>query len=76
LHLDGIKKHFHKFEIDEIEKSTILELITGGKKDSPETTNKTLNKFVGAIKAVTTFSFEREIKFPYLEKLKNRQNIK
>lgn len=66
FYLERIKKHFDQLDIDQIDKSTILELITRVKKDSPEITNNTLNKFVGAIKAVIRFSSEREIKFPHL----------
>ena len=66
FYLERIKKYFNRVNIDEIDKNTILELITKVKKESPDITNNTLNKFVGAIKAIIRFSSEREIKFPFL----------
>jgi integrase/recombinase XerD len=66
FYLERIKKHFDRVNIDEIDKNTILELITKVKKESPDITNNILNKFVGAMKEIIRFSSEREIKFPFL----------
>jgi hypothetical protein len=43
FYLERIKKHFNRINIGEIDKNTILELITKVKKESPDITNNTLN---------------------------------
>ncbi len=54
-----IAKHFGKYELEKVDKTVILDLITKIKKESPTISNNTLNKFIGAVKSLIRFSLEK-----------------
>ena len=67
FYFDRIAKHLGNQDIEKVDKTTILDLITKIKKESPTISNNTLNKFIGAMKSLIRFSLEKEVKFPYLK---------
>jgi integrase/recombinase XerD len=67
FYFHGIAKHLGNKELEKVDKTVILDLITKIKMDNPTISNNTLNKFIGAMKSLIKFSLEKEVKFPYLK---------